>query len=72
VTKKRQGLEALLEGIETLQGYAMPASIFESDILAARIVDYRPADLDMLSAAGEIMWVGWSPLATRTGASLYI
>ena len=73
VTKKRQGLEALLEGIETLQGYAMPASIFESDILAARIVDYRPADLDMLSAAGEILWVGVEPVGDKDGRiALYL
>ncbi len=67
VTKKRTGLETLLETIEALQGYAMPASIFESEILAARIEQYRPSDLDMLSAAGEIVWVGIEPLGDRDG-----
>src|SRR5207302_2737685 len=72
-TKKRQGLEALLEAIETLQGYPMPASIFESEILAARIEDYRSADLDMLSAAGEIVWVGLEPLSDKDGRiALYL
>ncbi len=58
VTRKAKGLEALLESIETLQGAAMQAAIFESEILAARIDDYRSSDLDTLSGAGEIVWVG--------------
>ncbi|MBK5258997.1 MAG: DEAD/DEAH box helicase [Thermoanaerobaculia bacterium] len=67
VTKKRRGLEALLQTIESLQGYPIPASIFESEILQARIEDYRPSDLDTLSAAGEIVWVGVEPLGDRDG-----
>ncbi|MEK6373680.1 MAG: crosslink repair DNA glycosylase YcaQ family protein [Acidobacteriota bacterium] len=58
ITRKTKGLEALLEAIEALQGAAMPAAIFESEILAARVDDYRPSDLDTLSAAGEIVWAG--------------
>ncbi|HYS53124.1 MAG TPA: crosslink repair DNA glycosylase YcaQ family protein [Thermoanaerobaculia bacterium] len=73
VSRKRSGLEALLQTIETLQGYAMPASIFESEILSARLQDYRPSDLDMLSAAGEIVWVGVEPLGDRDGrVALYL
>src|SRR5207244_11685341 len=73
VTKKRKGVEALLETIETLQGFAMPASIFESEILSARIGDFRSSDLDMLSAAGEIVWVGVEPLGERDGRiALYL
>jgi ATP-dependent Lhr-like helicase len=72
-TKKRRSVEALLETIETLQGYAMPASIFESEILSARIDEYRSSDLDMLSAAGEIVWVGVEPLGDRDGRiALYL
>ncbi len=67
VVKKRRGLEALLDVIETLQGYPMAASIFESEILAARIEDYKPSDLDTLSAAGEIVWIGVEPLGGRDG-----
>src|SRR5205085_481762 len=58
VTRKSRGLEGLLQTIETLQGAALPAAIFESEILAGRIDDYRPSDLDTLSAAGEIVWAG--------------
>ncbi|MGZ8811470.1 MAG: Lhr family ATP-dependent helicase, partial [Thermoanaerobaculia bacterium] len=67
VTKKRRGLEALLDVIEMLQGCPMAASIFESEILSARIEDYKPADLDALSAAGEIVWAGVEPLGAKDG-----
>ena len=73
VTKKRRGLEGLLEVIEALQGAALPASIFESEILAARIDGYKPSDLDTLSAAGEIIWTGVEPLGDRDGRiALYL
>ena len=73
VTRKRRGLDALLEVIETLQGFPMAASIFESEILAARIADYKSSDLDTLSAAGEIVWVGVEPLGERDGRiALYL
>jgi ATP-dependent helicase Lhr and Lhr-like helicase len=73
VTRKRRGLDGLLEVVESLQGFPMAASIFESEILAARVVDYRPSDLDTLSAAGEIVWVGVEPLGERDGRiALYL
>jgi len=65
--RKRRGLDALLEVIETLQGYPVAASIFENEILSARIDDYRASDLDTLSAAGEIVWVGAEPLGEHDG-----
>ena len=67
VTRKRRGLDALLEVIETLQGYPLAASIFESEILGARLQEYKPSDLDTLSAAGEIVWRGVEPLGERDG-----
>ncbi|HEV7242325.1 MAG TPA: DEAD/DEAH box helicase [Thermoanaerobaculia bacterium] len=73
VTRKRRGLDALLEVIETLQGFPMAASIFESEILSARIADYKSSDLDTLSAAGEIVWVGVEPLGEHDGRiALYL
>jgi ATP-dependent Lhr-like helicase len=73
VAKKRRGLEAILETIESLQGAAIPASILESEVLAARIEDYKPSDLDTLSAAGEIVWTGIEPLGDRDGrVALYL
>jgi ATP-dependent helicase Lhr and Lhr-like helicase len=71
--KKRRGLDALLDAIDALQGYPLPASIFEREILSARIDDYSPSDLDTLSAAGEIVWSGIEPLGERDGRiALYL
>ena len=73
LVKKRRGLEALLDCVELLQGYPMAASIFERDILTARIEEYRSSDLDTLSAAGEIVWVGVEPLGDKDGRiALYL
>ena len=71
--KKRRGLDALLDAIDALQGYPLPASIFEREILSARIDDYSPSDLDTLSAAGEIVWQGVEPLGEKDGRiALYL
>ncbi len=73
LVRKRSGLDALLDTIETLQGAPLPASIFESEILAARIDAYNPADLDALTAAGEVVWCGIEPLGERDGRlALYL
>ena len=63
----RGGPDPLLDVVEQLQGAAVPASAFESDILAARLAGYRPQDLDLLCAAGEVVWVGIAPLGDRDG-----
>src|SRR5690606_9249466 len=73
VARPRQGLDALLDVVETLQGVPLPASILESVILPARIAGYNPADLDTLTAAGEITWCGVEPLGARDGrVALYL
>ena len=54
VVQPRRGLDALLDVIENLQGAPLPASVLETEILPARVVGYKSADLDMLRlAAGE-------------------
>jgi ATP-dependent Lhr-like helicase len=63
----RQGPDALLDVVEQLQGAAVPASVLEADVLPARLPAYRPQDLDALCAAGEVVWVGVSPLGERDG-----
>jgi ATP-dependent Lhr-like helicase len=73
VTRRRRGLDGILESLESIQGYPLAASTFEREILAARIDDYKPSDLDTLSAAGEIVWVGVEPLGGRDGRiALYL
>ena len=63
----RSGPDALLDVLEQLQGAVVPASDLEADVLPARLPDYRPADLDALCAAGEVVWVGKGPLGERDG-----
>jgi ATP-dependent Lhr-like helicase len=73
VVRRRTGLDALLDAIETLQGAPLAASILETEILPARIEGYDPADLDALTAAGEIVWAGLEPLGERDGRlALYL
>jgi ATP-dependent Lhr-like helicase len=73
VVRRRTGLDALLDTIESLQGAPLPASIFESDILAARVEGYNPSDLDTLASAGEVIWCGLEPLGERDGRlALYL
>jgi ATP-dependent Lhr-like helicase len=64
---KRRGREGLLAVLAELQGAALPASIFERDILAARISDYDPRMLDGLTSSGTVLWTGVEPLAPRDG-----
>jgi ATP-dependent Lhr-like helicase len=67
VVQPRRGLDALLDVIENLQGAPVPASILETEILPARLVGYKPSDLDTLIAAGEVVWVGMEPIGERDG-----
>ncbi len=69
----RSGPDALLDVIEQLQGVAIPASILESEVLPARLADYRGSDLDALCAAGEVVWAGLGTLGERDGrVGLYL
>ena len=52
---RRQGLR---EALVPLQGLALPATLWESDVLPRRVPSFRPADLDVLCASGEVVWVG--------------
>ncbi len=73
VVQPRRGLDALLDTVENLQGAPLPASLLETEILPARISGYKPADLDTLIAAGEVTWIGLSPLGERDGrVALYL
>ncbi len=60
------GAVRLPEVIRTLQGRAVPASILEEDMLAARM-EYNPAELDLLLASGDVVWTGHGALGTNDG-----
>jgi ATP-dependent Lhr-like helicase len=61
------GLDRLYDVVTQLQGFAVPASVLERDVLAARIRNYSPRLLDELCAAGEVVWVGAGPLGRDDG-----
>ncbi|MDH3293600.1 MAG: DEAD/DEAH box helicase, partial [Acidimicrobiia bacterium] len=67
VGSRRRGVEALAEVITTLQGAALPASSLETDILPARMGEYRSADLDTLLTAGELVWIGAGGIGVGDG-----
>ena len=71
------GVDTLAEALAALEGVWLPAGLWESVVLPARVTDYRPAMLDELIAAGEVVWqarpVGDAasrsgPTRVRTGA----
>ena len=73
VARRRAGLDALLDAIDNLQGAPLAASIFETEILSARVAGYSPSDLDALTAGGEVVWCGLEPLGDRDGRlALYL
>ena len=67
MTRPRAGLDALLSVVEQLQGAAIPASVLETEVLPARVSGYKPADLDVLCVAGEVLWRGTSPIGPHDG-----
>ncbi|HEY3188448.1 MAG TPA: DEAD/DEAH box helicase, partial [Solirubrobacteraceae bacterium] len=50
-----------------LQGLALPADVWERDVLPRRTGAYSPTWLDQLCASGEIVWVGAGALGRNSG-----
>ncbi|MYS87145.1 ATP-dependent helicase [Embleya scabrispora] len=62
-----RGPDGLIRVIEQLQGASVPASALEKLVLPSRVVDYHPAMLDELCAAGEVVWTGHGALPGKDG-----
>ena len=60
-----RGREGLLRAVEQLTGAVVPASALETLVLPARVADYRPALLDEVMSAGEVVWRGHGSLPGR-------
>jgi ATP-dependent Lhr-like helicase len=54
------GADGLVRVVEQLSGLALPASLWESAVLPARVADYSPQLLDQLIGSGEIGWASAS------------
>jgi ATP-dependent Lhr-like helicase len=61
------GIDRLRETLVPLQGLALPADVWERDILPRRVGAYSPAWMDQLCAAGEVVWVGAGALGRNSG-----
>jgi ATP-dependent Lhr-like helicase len=59
---RREGREALRAVLAELEGLALPAAVWEREVLPARISDYGGDLVDGLCATGEIVW--WRPRAS--------
>ncbi len=65
------GIDRLREVLIPLQGLALPAEIWERDVLPRRTGAYSQAWLDTLCASGEVVWVGAGPLGRSGRVALY-
>jgi ATP-dependent helicase Lhr and Lhr-like helicase len=61
------GIDRLRETLVPLQGLALPAEVWESDILPRRVGAYSPTWMDQLCAAGEVVWLGAGALGRNSG-----
>ncbi|WP_322921771.1 ATP-dependent helicase [Nocardioides renjunii] len=62
-----RGVDGVVAAIDQLAGCPVPASALEPLVLAARVRDYEPSMLDELTASGEVIWTGHSPLPGSDG-----
>jgi ATP-dependent Lhr-like helicase len=67
------GIDRLREALVPLQGLALPADAWETDVLPRRVGAYAPSWMDQLCAAGEVVWVGAGALGRHSGrVALYV
>ncbi|HEY2316894.1 MAG TPA: DEAD/DEAH box helicase [Solirubrobacteraceae bacterium] len=61
------GIDRLREALVPLQGLALPAEVWERDVLPRRVGAYSPTWMDQLCAAGEVVWIGAGALGRNSG-----
>ncbi|MGE6333527.1 ATP-dependent helicase [Stenotrophomonas sp. NPDC077659] len=59
--------DRVLQVIEQLAGLPLPASLWEQQILPARVPGYRPGLLDELLSTGAVLWAGHGRLGDDDG-----
>jgi ATP-dependent Lhr-like helicase len=67
VGSNRRGVDGVVDVLGVLSGAAIPGSVLEADVLAARLADYRPSDLDLLCTSGEVVWIGAGAIGAADG-----
>jgi ATP-dependent helicase Lhr and Lhr-like helicase len=61
------GIDRLREVLVTTQGLALPADVWERDVLPRRVGAYSQSWIDQLCASGELVWVGAGALGRNSG-----
>src|SRR5439155_376228 len=64
--RQLQGELGLREAIAQLEGFELPAGVWENKVLAPRIADYDPQSLDHLFLSGELVWGRLPPCERST------
>ncbi len=72
VTSPGRGPGALRAALGRLTGYVAAATVWEQDLLPARVAGYEPHHLDQLTAAGEIVWCGAGRLGARDALITFV
>ena len=65
------GVDRLREVLVALQGLALPAEIWERDVLPRRVGAYSQTWMDSLCASGELVWVGAGSVGRSGRVALY-
>jgi ATP-dependent Lhr-like helicase len=61
------GVDRLRECLVPLQALALPAEVWERDVLPRRVGAYSPSWMDQLCASGEVVWIGAGALGRGSG-----
>ncbi|MBB2200808.1 ATP-dependent helicase [Gluconacetobacter tumulisoli] len=61
------GIDGVARVVEQLAGVPLPASLWENQILRARVHNYTPAMLDELITTGAVLWCGHGKLGGEDG-----
>jgi ATP-dependent helicase Lhr and Lhr-like helicase len=61
------GIDRLREALVPLQALALPAEVWERDVLPRRVGAYSPTWMDQLCASGEVVWIGAGALGRNSG-----
>jgi ATP-dependent Lhr-like helicase len=61
------GVDRLREALVPLQALALPAEVWERDVLPRRVGAYSPTWMDQLCASGEVVWIGAGALGRNSG-----
>ena len=67
LSESLEGQEATAAVLEQLEGFAMAAQAWESDVLPARVDDYSSGMLDTLCASGRFAWMRLTVAAAAGG-----